>query len=89
LTILPLSYRHIVSLALPISFQALLTSSLSVVDIYMVSSLGAATVAAVGVTGRTGQGGVVSVADKKRLLVEKSDVEAWRRRHPGMTGQKR
>ncbi|WP_028670310.1 MATE family efflux transporter [Saccharospirillum impatiens] len=45
---LALSYRRIVSLALPISLQALLTSSLSVVDIYMVSSLGAAAVAAVG-----------------------------------------
>lgn len=45
---LALSYRRIVSLALPISLQALLTSSLSVVDIYMVSSLGSAAVAAVG-----------------------------------------
>jgi putative MATE family efflux protein len=45
---LALSYRRILRLALPISLQALLTSSLSVVDIYMVSSLGAESVAAVG-----------------------------------------
>lgn len=42
------SLSAILRIAIPISFQALITSSLSFVDIYMVSSLGEASVAAVG-----------------------------------------
>jgi putative MATE family efflux protein len=40
--------KRILVLAIPVSLQALITSSLSFVDIYMVSSLGADNVAAVG-----------------------------------------
>lgn len=40
--------KRILKLALPVSLQALITSSLSFVDIYMVSSLGESSVAAVG-----------------------------------------
>ncbi len=42
------SLKAILRIAIPISLQALITSSLSFVDIYMVSSLGEASVAAVG-----------------------------------------
>lgn len=46
------SLKEIFSIALPVSLQALVTSSLSFVDIYMVSSLGESTVAAVGMVSK-------------------------------------
>ncbi|WP_196159948.1 MATE family efflux transporter [Reinekea sp. G2M2-21] len=46
------SLREIFRVAIPVSLQALVTSSLSFVDIYMVASLGEASVAAVGLVSK-------------------------------------
>lgn len=45
-------YRKLLKLALPISLQLILASSLSLIDVLMVSSLGSAEVAAVGLANR-------------------------------------